>query len=103
MLRKLFLVALASLGGATLASAQHVVVRGVVEDVGNTFVLDNTPVTLSGKSLMAKAAQAYEAFRKDGKLPATFEVVYGHAWKPQPRLGPTGRPVIDIKPQRTWA
>lgn len=24
---------------------------------------------------------AYDSLRKDGKLPATFEVVYGHAWK----------------------
>jgi malonyl-CoA O-methyltransferase len=57
------------------------------------------PATLSGKSLLAKAAQNYEAARRDGRLPATFEVIYGHAWKPQPRLGPSGRPVIDIKPR----
>jgi malonyl-CoA O-methyltransferase len=24
----------------------------------------------------------YEALRRDGMLPATFEVVYGHAWAP---------------------
>jgi malonyl-CoA O-methyltransferase len=28
-------------------------------------------------------AQAYEAFRRDDKLPASYEVVYGHAWRPQ--------------------
>jgi malonyl-CoA O-methyltransferase len=50
---------------------------------------------------MAKVARAYEAFRKDGKLPATFEVVYGHAWKPQARVSPTGRPIIDIQPRQT--
>jgi hypothetical protein len=27
----------------------------------------------------------YELLRIEGKLPATFEVIYGHAWKPQPR------------------
>jgi malonyl-CoA O-methyltransferase len=27
--------------------------------------------------------QAYEAFRRDGVLPASYEVVYGHAWCPQ--------------------
>ena len=56
--------------------------------------------TLAGKSLLAQVARNYEAARRDGRLPATFEVIYGHAWKPQPRLGPTGRPVIDIKPHR---
>jgi malonyl-CoA O-methyltransferase len=42
--------------------------------------------------------QKYEGFRRDGKLPATFEVIYGHAWRPLPRLGPGGRAVIEIKP-----
>lgn len=60
------------------------------------------PAALSGKSLLGKVARAYEAYRKDGKLPATFEVVYGHAWKPQPRVSPTGRPIIAIKPRHTW-
>ena len=53
---------------------------------------------LSGRALLEKVAQNYEALRRDGKLPATFEVIYGHAWKPAPRVSPTGRPVIDIKP-----
>ena len=58
------------------------------------------PATLTGKSLLAKVARNYEVARRDGRLPATFEVIYGHAWKPQPRLGPAGRPVIEIKPSR---
>jgi malonyl-CoA O-methyltransferase len=57
------------------------------------------PAALTGKSLLAKIAQNYEAARREGRLPATFEVIYGHAWKPQPRVSPTGRPVIDIKPR----
>lgn len=54
---------------------------------------------LGGKLLLERAARNYEAFRRDGKLPATFEVIYGHAWKPMPRVSLTGRPVIDIKPR----
>jgi malonyl-CoA O-methyltransferase len=52
---------------------------------------------LGGKALLTGVSRNYEAFRRDGKLPATFEVVYGHAWKPEPRMSPTGRRVIDIK------
>jgi hypothetical protein len=26
--------------------------------------------------------QAYESYRRDGVLPASYEVVYGHAWTP---------------------
>ena len=54
---------------------------------------------LTGKGLLAAVERHYESERRGGKLPATFEVVYGHAWKPQPRMSPTGRPVIDIKPR----
>jgi malonyl-CoA O-methyltransferase len=55
------------------------------------------PPGLSGKSLLQTVERNYEVQRRDGKLPATFEVVYGHAWKAQPRVSPTGRPVIEIK------
>lgn len=54
---------------------------------------------LSGRRAFARLAEQYEKFRRpDGRLPATFEVVYGHAWKPKPRSGPGGRAVIQIKP-----
>lgn len=35
---------------------------------------------LTGKNALKGVSNAYEAFRKDGFLPATYEVVYGHAW-----------------------
>ena len=38
---------------------------------------------LTGKSKWQALHDRYEAFRRDGLLPATFETVYGHAWKPQ--------------------
>jgi malonyl-CoA O-methyltransferase len=37
---------------------------------------------LTGKSVLQTVRQAYESFRKDNVLPATYEIVYGHAWKP---------------------
>jgi malonyl-CoA O-methyltransferase len=52
---------------------------------------------LTAKSTLKAVADNYERYRVDGKLPATFEVVYGHAWKPLPRVSPTGKRVIDIK------
>jgi len=36
--------------------------------------------TLTGKNRMQKMLTIYEQFRQDGRLPATYEVVYGHAW-----------------------
>lgn len=35
---------------------------------------------LTGKQALKKVADAYELFRDGGVLPATYEVVYGHAW-----------------------
>ena len=40
--------------------------------------------TLTGRRRLAALAAAYERFRRDGQLPATYEVVYGHAWAPRP-------------------
>ena len=37
--------------------------------------------------------QNYERFRQHGKLPATYEVVYGHAWKAQPKAAGDVQPV----------
>ena len=42
-------------------------------------------------------ADRYEAHRRGEALPATFEIVYGHAWKTAPRHIGDGRQVIDFK------
>ncbi len=54
---------------------------------------------LTGRGSLGAIERRYEAFRSEGRLPATFEVIYGHAWKPSPRTGPGGRAVIEIKPR----
>ena len=76
-------------------------VRAVMRDlkaIGARNAAEGRPQGLSAKSVLKSIEQRYETFRRDGKLPATFEVVYGHAWKPMPRVSPTGKRVIDIKP-----
>lgn len=76
-------------------------VRELMRDlkaIGAHNATQGRPSGLSGKSLLRAVERNYETRRREGRLPATFEVIYGHAWKPQPRLGPGGRPVIDIKP-----
>jgi malonyl-CoA O-methyltransferase len=37
---------------------------------------------LTGRRQFAALQAAYEAHRQDGRLPATYEVVFGHAWTP---------------------
>ncbi len=51
---------------------------------------------LTGRATWAAGCAAYEAMRRDGKLPATFEVVYGHAWKPAPKQTADGRAIVRL-------
>ena len=49
---------------------------------------------LSGKGFLQQLRQGYEAFRHEGKLPATYEVVFVHAWTgSQPYTAPGTSPV----------
>ncbi|MEQ1775895.1 MAG: malonyl-ACP O-methyltransferase BioC [Burkholderiales bacterium] len=75
-------------------------VRALMQDlkaIGAHNVTQDRPPGLTGKSRFAAVTAAYEPLRHEGKLPATFEVVYGHAWKPLPRVTASGKRVIDIR------
>ena len=64
-------------------------VIGVMRDlktIGAHNATDGRNRGLQGKGFLKKLTENYEQFRQDGKLPATFEVVYGHAWKPEPKF-----------------
>jgi malonyl-CoA O-methyltransferase len=37
---------------------------------------------------------AYEGARENGRVPATVEIVYGHAWKGEARAAPDGRHIV---------
>ncbi|TVT49047.1 MAG: methyltransferase domain-containing protein [Denitromonas halophila] len=64
---------------------------------GSTNASALRPRGLSGKSGWGKARERYEARRIDGRLPATFEIVYGHAWKPAPRTTQDGHAIIRFQ------
>lgn len=50
---------------------------------------------MMGKAAWQAVQENYERHRRNGKLPATFEVVYGHAWKPQPQATADGLAIIN--------
>ena len=63
-------------------------VKGVMQDLKNIGAHNATQGRsrgLQGKGFLQNLTQQYEQFRINDKLPATFEVVYGHAWKPTPK------------------
>ena len=41
----------------------------------------------------------YEELRRDGRLPVTLEIIYGHAWKPEqgPRVTADGHAVVHVE------
>ncbi|WP_296893114.1 malonyl-ACP O-methyltransferase BioC [Thiobacillus sp.] len=51
---------------------------------------------LLGKTAWSRLEQAYEMQRRDGRLPATFEVIYGHAWAGDKTQREDGRQVIQF-------
>jgi malonyl-CoA O-methyltransferase len=67
--------------------------------IGARNSLPDRPRGLSGRGRWQRVAQEYEAHRRNGVLPASYEVVYGHAWKAAPRRAADGRQVIDFRPR----
>ena len=53
-----------------------------LKNMGAHNVTAGRPRGLTGKGKLQLLEQSYEKFRVDGVLPATFEVIYGHAWAP---------------------
>jgi len=51
---------------------------------------------LLGKSAWATLEHAYDAQRLEGRLPATYEVIYGHAWVGDKTQREDGRQVIQF-------
>ena len=73
-------------------------VRGVLYDLKHIGAHNATAgrgTGLMGKHAWARLVENYERLRRDGRLPATYEVVYGHAWKPQPRVTCDGAAIIQ--------
>ena len=54
-----------------------------LKQIGATNALYAAPRGLTGPARLRAVERAYEVFRRsDGSFPATYEVVYGHAWVP---------------------
>ena len=60
--------------------------RGLMRDlkaIGAHNVTAGRRRGLMGRGRLQAFAEAYEGFRREGRLPATYEVVYGTAWAPK--------------------
>jgi malonyl-CoA O-methyltransferase len=82
---------------------EYACVEAVARDlqaIGARNALPGRPRGLSGRGRWREVIARYEKERRNGALPATYEVIYGHAWKAAPRRIDDGRQVIDFQPRR---
>jgi malonyl-CoA O-methyltransferase len=81
---------------------EYACVEAIARDlkaIGAHNSLPGRPRGLASRSLWRDAIARYEKHRRNGSLPATYEVVYGHAWKVAPRRIADGRQVIGFRPR----
>lgn len=74
--------------------------KGVLRDlkeIGAHTVLEGGRRGLMGRQGWQRLEVAYERFRRGDRLPATYEVIYGHAWAGRKDRLADGRQVIEFK------
>jgi malonyl-CoA O-methyltransferase len=59
-----------------------------LKQIGATNASSGRHKSLTGKARMQAMRAAYEGWRCNGVLPASYEIVYGHAWAPESRDAP---------------
>ena len=70
------------------AIGANVTATSATEDIAvtgdNVKRIEKAPARkgLGGKSMLHTVRQGYEKYRRDNVLPASYEIIYGHAWKP---------------------
>lgn len=65
--------------------------------LGATNATRGRPRGLTGRRRFGCVIRELERLAIDGRLPATFEVVYGHAWKGEPKRTAEGLPIVRLR------
>src|SRR5664279_547621 len=67
-----------------------------LKTLGATNATRGRPRGLTGRSRWRRMEAALEQLRRDGRIPASFEVIYGHAWKGEPARSADGLPIVKL-------
>jgi malonyl-CoA O-methyltransferase len=85
----------------TLTYADLRAVAADLRAVGASNASRARPQGLTGRGKFARLADAYETFRTDGRLPASYEIVFAQAWAPAAggaaRRADATVPLADLK------
>jgi malonyl-CoA O-methyltransferase len=68
-----------------------------LRDTGGANAWPGRPRGLMTPARWKRVAEGYERFRREGALPVTCEIVYGHAWRAAPARTGDGRQVIGFR------
>jgi malonyl-CoA O-methyltransferase len=70
-----------------------------LKETGARNATEGRPRGLTGRRGFAALQAGYEVFRQDGRLPATYEVVFCHAWSPagSARRGDTDPSTVSLE------
>jgi malonyl-CoA O-methyltransferase len=77
--------------------------RALMDDlkaIGATNATRGRPRGLTGRKRLARVFALLEKRMQEGRLPATYEIVYGHAWKGEPKSTPEGLPIVKLQRRR---
>jgi malonyl-CoA O-methyltransferase len=86
-----------------IVTLEYATVEAVARDlkrIGAHNALPGRSRGLAGRGRWRTMTQHYEKRRRNGALPATYEVIYGHAWKVPPKKLADGRQVIGFQRER---
>jgi malonyl-CoA O-methyltransferase len=84
----------------TVTYASPAALLAELKSLGATNQTQGRPRGLTGKRRRHALDAALATLAQDGRIPATFEVVYGHAWKGEPRRTAEGLPVVKLQKRR---
>jgi malonyl-CoA O-methyltransferase len=84
----------------TMTYAEPVALLRDLKAIGATNAAAGRRRGMTGRARFARALAALGALARDGRVPATFEVVYGHAWKAERTRTPEGHAIVRIERDR---
>jgi len=68
--------------------------------LGATNATRGRPRGLMGRERYARLVAELQRRARDGRIAATFEVIYGHAWKGEPSKTADGLPIVKLERSR---
>ena len=80
----------------TLTYAEAGAMMRDLKAIGATNATRARPRALMGRHRWERVLGSLETMRRDGRIPATFEVIYGHAWKVAPTRTEEGHAIVRL-------